>query len=236
MANLQKVNLPKSQLSKKVNSLKTPTIAFWLFYAQVDFLASWLFGGWPFLLVSFWNSIMFSRFYTDLNSDFSGYLHFASKSWPCVSFKRKKFDLDEMSCFRFLKWSSNLVPAHFVKLPFLQLAVSPIYTILFSAWWKTKSLIDKVKFRCCWKVDNYVGNFGFIISTGQNSKLVKWQVDKMTWHRWIYSQEKFRDQSFAKSSPLYQIAKIDLFSFHHSPGGIIHSGKEQKLLFIFFKE
>jgi hypothetical protein len=80
-----------------------------------------------------------------------------------------------------------------------------------------------------------LGNVGFIIRTGQNSKLVKWQVDKMTWHRWIYSQEKFRDQSFAKSSPLYQIAKIDLFSFHHSPGGIItHSGKEQKLLFIFF--
>jgi len=35
MVNLQKVNLPK-----KVNSLKTPTIAFWLFYAQVDFLVS----------------------------------------------------------------------------------------------------------------------------------------------------------------------------------------------------
>jgi len=35
MVNLQKVNLPK-----KVNSLKTPTIAFWLFYAQVDFMAS----------------------------------------------------------------------------------------------------------------------------------------------------------------------------------------------------
>jgi hypothetical protein len=35
MVNLQKVNLPK-----KVNSLKPPTIAFWLFYAQVDFLAS----------------------------------------------------------------------------------------------------------------------------------------------------------------------------------------------------
>jgi len=37
---------PKSQLAKKstcqkkVNSLKTPTKAFWLFYAQVDFLAS----------------------------------------------------------------------------------------------------------------------------------------------------------------------------------------------------
>jgi hypothetical protein len=61
MVNLQKVNLPKSQLAKKVNlpkkstcqksqlakkvnSLKTPTIAFWLFYAQVDSLASWLFG------------------------------------------------------------------------------------------------------------------------------------------------------------------------------------------------
>ncbi len=44
MVNLQKVNLPKSQLAKKVNSLKTPTIAFWLFYAQVDFLASWFFG------------------------------------------------------------------------------------------------------------------------------------------------------------------------------------------------
>jgi hypothetical protein len=40
MVNLQKVNWPKSQLAKKVNSLKTPTIAFWLFYAQVDFLAS----------------------------------------------------------------------------------------------------------------------------------------------------------------------------------------------------
>ncbi len=37
---------------QKVNPLKTPNIAFWLFYAQVDFLASWLFGGWPFLLVS----------------------------------------------------------------------------------------------------------------------------------------------------------------------------------------
>ncbi len=33
MVNLQKVNLPK-----KVNWLKIPTIAFWLFYAQVDFL------------------------------------------------------------------------------------------------------------------------------------------------------------------------------------------------------
>jgi len=31
---------PKSQLAKKVNSLKTPNISFWLFYAQVDFLAS----------------------------------------------------------------------------------------------------------------------------------------------------------------------------------------------------
>jgi len=30
----------KSQLAKKANSLKTPTIPFWLFYAQVDFLAS----------------------------------------------------------------------------------------------------------------------------------------------------------------------------------------------------
>jgi hypothetical protein len=29
---------PKSQLAKKVNPLKTPNIAFWLFYAQVDFL------------------------------------------------------------------------------------------------------------------------------------------------------------------------------------------------------
>ncbi len=35
----QEVNLPK-----KVNSLKTPNIAFWLFYAHVDFWASWLFG------------------------------------------------------------------------------------------------------------------------------------------------------------------------------------------------
>jgi hypothetical protein len=35
MVNLQKVNLPKN-----VNSLKTPTIAFWLFFAQVDFLVS----------------------------------------------------------------------------------------------------------------------------------------------------------------------------------------------------
>ncbi len=33
MVNLQKVNWPKSQLAKKVNSLKTPNIAFWLFYA-----------------------------------------------------------------------------------------------------------------------------------------------------------------------------------------------------------
>jgi hypothetical protein len=40
MVNLQKVNWPKSQLAKKVNWLKTPNIAFWLFYAQVDFLAS----------------------------------------------------------------------------------------------------------------------------------------------------------------------------------------------------
>jgi hypothetical protein len=40
MVNLQKVNGPKSQLAKKVNLLKTPNIAFWLFYAQVDFLAS----------------------------------------------------------------------------------------------------------------------------------------------------------------------------------------------------
>jgi hypothetical protein len=53
MVNLQKVNWPNSQLAKKVNSLKTPNISFWLFYAQVDFLVSWLFGGWPFLLVSF---------------------------------------------------------------------------------------------------------------------------------------------------------------------------------------
>ncbi len=44
MANLQKDNWPKSQLAKKVSLLKTPNIAFWLFYAQVDFLASWLFG------------------------------------------------------------------------------------------------------------------------------------------------------------------------------------------------
>jgi hypothetical protein len=53
---LTKVNWPKStdqsQLAKKVNLLKTPNIAFWLFYTQVDFLVSWLFGGWPFLLVS----------------------------------------------------------------------------------------------------------------------------------------------------------------------------------------
>jgi hypothetical protein len=35
MVNLQKVNLPK-----KVNSLKTPNIAFWLFYTHVDFLVS----------------------------------------------------------------------------------------------------------------------------------------------------------------------------------------------------
>jgi hypothetical protein len=34
----------KKSTCQKVNSLKTPTIAFWLFYAQVDFLASWLFG------------------------------------------------------------------------------------------------------------------------------------------------------------------------------------------------
>ena len=57
MVNLQKVNWPKCQLAKKVNLLKTPNIAFWSFYAQVDFwqvdfLVSWLFGGWPFLLVS----------------------------------------------------------------------------------------------------------------------------------------------------------------------------------------
>jgi hypothetical protein len=43
MVNLQKVNWPKS-LAKKVNSLKAPNRAFWLFYAQVDFLPSWLFG------------------------------------------------------------------------------------------------------------------------------------------------------------------------------------------------
>jgi hypothetical protein len=63
MVNLQKVNLLKSQLAKQVNSLKTPTRAFWSLYAQVDiwqvdffqvdFLASWLFGKLTFWQVDF---------------------------------------------------------------------------------------------------------------------------------------------------------------------------------------
>ncbi len=53
----QKVNLPK-----KVNSFKTPTIAFWLFYAQVDFLASWLFGQLTFCRLTISPSIDFASF------------------------------------------------------------------------------------------------------------------------------------------------------------------------------
>jgi len=51
MVNLQKVNwpnLPKSQLAKNTKH------SILVILAQVDFLVSWLFGGWPFLLVSFW--------------------------------------------------------------------------------------------------------------------------------------------------------------------------------------
>jgi hypothetical protein len=61
MVNLQKVNWPKSQLAKKVNSLKTPNIAFWLFYAQVDFLAGWLFGKLTFWRLTISPSIVFAN-------------------------------------------------------------------------------------------------------------------------------------------------------------------------------
>jgi hypothetical protein len=44
MVNFQKVNLPKCQLDKKVDSLKTPSRSFGQFYDRVDFLASGLFG------------------------------------------------------------------------------------------------------------------------------------------------------------------------------------------------
>jgi len=60
MVNLRKVNWPKSQLAKKVNSLKTPNMAFWLFYAQVDFLASWLFGQLTFWRLNGFPSIEFT--------------------------------------------------------------------------------------------------------------------------------------------------------------------------------
>jgi hypothetical protein len=39
MVNLQK-STDQKVLQKKVNLLKTPNMAFWLFYAQVDFLPS----------------------------------------------------------------------------------------------------------------------------------------------------------------------------------------------------
>ncbi len=65
--------LPKSQLAK----------TFWSFYVQVDFLASWLCGGWPFLLVSEWRVSM-------LLNIFPSWLMLQQNKLKCLSMDKRK--------------------------------------------------------------------------------------------------------------------------------------------------